>query len=292
MRTALTTTIVTAAALALPALAAADSIVYESQGDIWSSSPDGRHKVQFTTGAGYHSPTQADDGTVAAARDGGQIVVMARDGRPVRTIQTRPAPTSNGGTFDARPVDLSFSPDGSRIAYAYTAFSCPPASTCTTPESVFYTRADVTEATPQSTWGNQYGASNPEWLTGSRAIVQNASKLAFDDLGGGDYSFTTWLAYGTDLGDPEVSRDGRRLAMTFDYGERKAIAFSLVNGDVTTGTPPGPPPWSARRGRARTSTTRPGRPTAAARPSPTRTASTSSASRASPRTTARPTPRR
>src|SRR3954470_10212363 len=134
-------------ALALPAAAHADSIVYIDQGNVWSASPDGARKVQLTSGGGWHSPTQADDGTIAAVEGTGPIVVMARDGRPLHTIATAEAHSGDGGTFAPRPVDLSFSPDGSKIAYAYVANSCPVASTCgTIHRSTFYTAADVTTA--------------------------------------------------------------------------------------------------------------------------------------------------
>jgi hypothetical protein len=43
--------------LAAPAAAQADSIVYIDQGNVWSAHPDGRGKVQLTTGGGWHSPT-------------------------------------------------------------------------------------------------------------------------------------------------------------------------------------------------------------------------------------------
>ena len=55
-------------AFALSAAANADSIVYIDQGNVWSAQPDGSGKVQLTTGGGWHSPTQADDGTIAASR--------------------------------------------------------------------------------------------------------------------------------------------------------------------------------------------------------------------------------
>src|SRR3954453_14110999 len=89
------------AALAVPAIASADSIVYIDQGNVWSSSPDGARKVQLTSGGGWHSPTQADDGTVAAVQGTGPIVVMARDGRPLHTITTPMARSGDGGAFAA-----------------------------------------------------------------------------------------------------------------------------------------------------------------------------------------------
>src|SRR3954466_9856946 len=116
--------------LAAPAVARADSIVYIDQGNVWSARPDGSGRVQLTTGGGWHSPTQADDGTIAAVQGNGPITVMARDGTPLHTITTQPAHSGGGGTFDARPVQLAFSPDGTKIAYAYLAYSCPVASTC------------------------------------------------------------------------------------------------------------------------------------------------------------------
>src|SRR3954452_9551600 len=41
-----------------------------------------------------------------------------------------------------------------------------------------------------------------------------------------------------DMGDGEVSRDGKRLAVTFDYGANKRIAWFAVKGDVKTELPP------------------------------------------------------
>src|SRR5688500_2488567 len=74
------------ALLAGAAAAQADSIVYIDGGNVWSASPDGAKKVQLTDGGSWHSPTQADDGTIAAVQGAGPIVVMANDGRPLRTI--------------------------------------------------------------------------------------------------------------------------------------------------------------------------------------------------------------
>jgi hypothetical protein len=217
--------------LLAPAVANADSIVYIDQGNVWSAEPDGSHKVQLTTGGQWHSPTQADDGRIAAVQGTGPIQVMARDGRPLHTITTPPAKSGDGGTFAPRPVQLSFSPDGTKIAYAYVANSCPVASTCgSTQRSVFYTDADVTTATPHSVYGNQHSVSNPEWVHNSRTLVFGGfgRQVAIDDLDAGDYNSRPWMVPNGDMGDGELTRDGTKLAVTSDYGANLKLTFFAV----------------------------------------------------------------
>jgi hypothetical protein len=228
------------AALIVPAAANADSIVYIDQGNVWSASPDGSHKVQLTTGGQWHSPTQADDGTIAAVQGTGPITVMAADGRPLHTITTPTTKSGDGGTFAPRPVNLSFSPDGSKIAYSYVASSCPPASSCgTTQVSTYYTDANVTQATPVAVYGDQFSVGHPEWVTNSRTLVFGGygRQVAIDDLGPGEYDSQPWMVPNGDMGDGEVTRDGTRLAVTSDYGANKTIAFFAVKGDVKTTVP-------------------------------------------------------
>ena len=237
-------------ALIAPAAANADSIVYIDQGNVWSASPDGARKVQLTTGGSWHSPTQADDGTIAAVQGTGPITVMARDGRPLRTITTpEDTKSGDGGTFAPRPVQLSFSPDGSKIAYAYVAYSCPVASTCgSVQRSTFYTAANVTQATPYTVYGNQFSVSNPEWVTNSRTLVFGGygRQVAIDDLDAGDYNSKPWMVPDHDMGDGEVTRDGTKLAATTSYGENLRITFYVVNGDVKTAFPPADPDLRVR----------------------------------------------
>jgi len=229
-----------AALLLAPAAANADSIVYIDQGNVWSASPDGARKVQLTTGGQWHSPTQADDGTIAAVQGTGPITVMARDGRVLHTITTPTTKSGDGGTFAPRPVGLSFSPDGTKIAYSYVAYSCPVASTCgSIQRSTYYTDAGVTEATPVETYGNQFSVSDPEWVTNNRTLVFGGygRQVAIDDLGPGKYDSMPWMVPNGDMGDGEVTRDGTRLAVTAGYGADKTIGFMAVKGDVKTTVP-------------------------------------------------------
>lgn len=142
--------------LAVAPVAGADSIVYIDQGNVWTMKGDGTGRVQLTDGGRWHSPTQADDGTIAAVDGTGPIVVMTKDGRQLRTIQTPPAKSGDGGTFAPRPVSLAFSPDGSKIAYSYVAYSCPVASTCgTVQRSTFYSEAAGPDAHPDRPLGQR-----------------------------------------------------------------------------------------------------------------------------------------
>jgi hypothetical protein len=230
------------AALVVPAAAHADSILYIDGGNVWSSHPDGSAKVQLTDGGDWHSPTQADDGTFAAVEGAGNLIqLFSPEGRPLHTISTVGTKSSDGDQFAPRPVDLSLTPDGSRLAYSYKQYSCPVASTCgTVQRATMYTETNVTAATPLSTFGVQSGVSDPEWITNDRALVFGGylKQVDIDPLGGGDDSFTNWLSPSEDMGDGELSRDMTRLATTWDYGERKIIVFFLVNGDPRTELPP------------------------------------------------------
>ena len=229
---ALRTTLLAGLALACSApIASADSIVFLEGGNVAVSQPDGSGKVQLTDGGGWHSPTQADDGTIAAVNDVEDIVVMAKDGRVVRTITTpKGVKASNGGYFSGTPVNLSFSPDGSKLAYAYVEALCPPASTCGTQRSTFYTHVDSETATPVETYGNQFGVSEPEWIDNSRALVFGGAfkQVNVDTLDGGDYNYSLWFSKdepGEFVSDGELSRSGDRFAGLYGYGDEVQMAF-------------------------------------------------------------------
>ncbi|HEX2086788.1 MAG TPA: hypothetical protein VHF89_14005 [Solirubrobacteraceae bacterium] len=212
-------------------VAGADSIVFIDGGNVAVSQPDGSGKLQLTDGGGWHSPTQADDGTIAAVNDVHEIVVMARDGRVIRRIATpQGVKASNGGSFAGVPQQLSFSPDGTKIAYSYVEALCPPASTCGTQRSTFYTHVDSDTATPVETYGNQYGVSEPQWIDNARTLVFGGAykQVNIDTVDGGDYNYSLWFSKdepGEFVSDGELSRSGDRLAALYGYGDDVQMAF-------------------------------------------------------------------
>jgi len=102
--------------LALAAPAAADSIVYTKDTNVWVARPDGSEARQVTQDGGYQSPSQADDGTIVAAR-GDKLYKLDRQGRQLAVFGSvltgKPGSIGAVGPFDAR-----ISPDGTTVAYA------------------------------------------------------------------------------------------------------------------------------------------------------------------------------
>jgi len=238
-------TLTAAATLLLVGSAHADSIVYIRDGNVWSAAPDGTRAVQLTDGGQWHSPTQADDGTIAAVDGTGKgIAILARDGRPLRTITTTFAKSGNGDTFAPNPVQLALSPDGSKLAYSYAQYSCVQGSTCGTSPQVatLITDTNVTQATPADTYGYNMGVSAPEWVTGNRLIAWGGAGIggALIDLPGARQGRRPWLSNEPeDVGDGEISRDGTHMVSTYAYGENLRLRFWSLDGDVLTAAAPG-----------------------------------------------------
>src|SRR6476620_7872726 len=89
-----------AAALACAATASADSLVYVKDGNVWLSSTVASKSYQVTFDGVYSSPSQSDNGTIAALR-GGQMVRMDRSGRPLNApIDGMGSPGTNNGHFN------------------------------------------------------------------------------------------------------------------------------------------------------------------------------------------------
>ena len=256
-------------ALLAPAVANADSIVYIDQGNVWSAAPDGAHKVQLTDRRQLaladpgrrrhdrrrpgHRPDPGDGPRRPAAADDHDATARS----PATAARSRRVRSSSPSRPTAR-----------RSPTRTCAYSCPVASTCgSIQRSTFYTHADVTTATPISVYGNQFSVSNPEWVTNSRTLVFGGygRQVAIDDLGAGDYNAKPWMVPNGDMGDGEVTRDGKRLAVTVRL-RREHEAQRSSPSPATSRPSPARVPGAARAAMtnpdAERSPTRRGRPTA------------------------------
>ena len=104
------------AAMAVPAAASADSILYTRGGDIWLSSPDGAKQFQVTSGGAYSYASQSESGQViVASRElSNRLFVLDRGGNVVREL-----PTVIGSSLWHGPYEPQVSPDGTHVAYQY-----------------------------------------------------------------------------------------------------------------------------------------------------------------------------
>lgn len=156
-------------ALALPAAASADSIVYGKGTDVWVARPDGSDARRVTTGGGYLSPTQADDGTILAQR-GTRFVRLSRTGRTLATFGSvltgAPATVNAAGPFD--PV---LSPDGKTFAYWIGMYS----SWTDHARAIEWTRTGPVTIWQDARTGRYLGATHyyeePSWLPDSSGAL-------------------------------------------------------------------------------------------------------------------------
>ena len=244
-----------AAASVAAAPAAADSIVYAKDGNLFLTSPDGSKGYQLTSGGGYSEPSQADDGTIGALRYK-QLVRLDRAGHPLN------APIDAMGTSRGPiggPYEPRISPDGTRFAYYFyvqTSFDdyennirwidtgsygtwtwadhfTSPASeseyarSLTQPEWVANDRLLGTQGFWMNMWtwqlgtGHGYTSNASQWWFGLRDPL--------DEWGVEPYHW---------YDDPALSRDGARLAMT----DADGLYIAATHGPAWSGSAPYPEP--------------------------------------------------
>lgn len=247
--------LVVAGGLATPQLAAspasaasATTIVYVKANNVWIARGDGSGARQITRGgtAGtpWTYPTQSDAGIVVAGR-GNLIYRMDQFGTVLGTIDPPNLQSSAGETLGGRPSRLAVSPDGSKIAYTYSHYSCPLGQACRVRWVTGFTRA--TALTSPSVWGVTY-YDHPSWVTNNRVLVNSwlIQHVRLFDLGRGDQFWFDENAYTSDdrdLEDMEISRDGKFGAAVRDTADNSRIIWYALTGNVKDGgRPPFPTP--------------------------------------------------
>ena len=216
------------AALAAAAPAAADSIVFSKDGNVWVAAPDGSGQHAVTSDGGYSDPTQADDGTILAKR-GTHLVRLDRSGNALApamptVITNKPANVNAVGPFDPQ-----ISPDGTKVAYWVGVYS----SWHDYGNGVTWTRPGSAVVWQDARSGAQLGTTQfyeePSWLAnGSGALLfeeTNAltAQVVAAKVGQSHNDVTQWFGDGqTKPADEEFSRpisggqltrDGSKLAM-------------------------------------------------------------------------------
>ena len=260
--------------LAAASPAAADSILFVRDGNVWISTPDGTTERPLTSDGGYASPSMADDGTIVALR-GGTFVRLradgARVGMPVDAIP-------DDWMVASGPHDARVSPDGSKVAYWFTGrrrFCLPVEPTCPVQDSDFAAYAYAGRVTDPLELGPLSGRRQPSWYGSGRALAfrrdgGSGEAVTVNRVGRGDADNQGWFSYddGTELAQGQLSRAGDRLAAV--AGGNQIHLFGVTQ-------PPPRCPRCAASCRAGRSPTRPGRPTARCSPGRPPTASTSPA---------------
>lgn len=207
------------AALA-PAVAHADSIVYEQGGDVWLAAPDGSRTVRVTTTGGYTRPTQADDGTIVAIKD----KLLQRLDRSGRVLNTAGASDYTG------PLSTSIAPGGRYVAYSY--FATGPITSGFHAAFSYADRPTVNYEI-QTPIGDEL---NPAFIDDSRALVFPTGLITDVQIWSVTGGLTDWFddTSTSNLGGGETDRALTRLAATTDGGG--TIRLYRLNAP-----PPAPP---------------------------------------------------
>lgn len=226
----------------VPAAARADSIVFVKSGNVWLAAPDGSGAYQVTTdgtpSSPYRSPSQADDGTIAAGRRD-DIVRMTQNGTVLNRIDPDPLTNSVGHPVDGPPVDVAISPDGKRIAYTFVGYECPSGASCGARSVTSYTAADHYTLPVFS--GATY-FRDPSWVTNSRTLQFGGfgSQVNLHDVGAGVsqhwFDDSDYADPSTDLSDGEATRQGSDLAIIRGYGDSTQLIW-YPSPDMRSGTP-------------------------------------------------------
>lgn len=220
-----------AAALSLAAAspAAADSISYVKDGNIWLTTPDGSRQHQVTHGGGYTFASQADDGTLIGLYGRRLHRISPADGKVLADFETPVSHDAgpNNSSFKG-PFDPAISPDGKKVAYAYNheTFFVDPG--CTPPNctehrievGIGYSHADRLTPWEEPGMGRQSGWTHPSWidnqqlLMSERSVIFGNTDSIIDTMGDGNQTIEYWFNDDNAwyLHDGEIARTGDKAA--------------------------------------------------------------------------------
>ena len=239
-------------ALIAAAPAGASSIVYEKDGNVWLTSPDGARQYQVTFDGRWATPSQADDGTILA-RDRTSLVRMDRSGRILGQVTALGgATTINPAPSDADqfygPWEPKLSPDGKRIAYTFGQYEnyYSPACNCIQWGLMHYTTTTAVDHLDSGPQNATREDESPSWIDSRRMLVWDPwfTYQASTWVDGGDWHNRQWWFRYQDamLRDGELSPDGSKVVAVAATGglasPYNTLLFFATNGPAWSGEPP------------------------------------------------------
>jgi WD40-like Beta Propeller Repeat len=251
-------------ALVIAGPAAADSISYLRDGNIWLTTPDGSRQYQVTTTGIYSYASQADDGTFIALT-GERLHRLSRDGRVLADFDT---PVSDGPKkgpneyYFMGPYDPEISPDGKLVTYSYAWHHERYDYDCKCVRYGTDSGTAITYPDRQTSW-EEFGGPLTGWMYGSwmsnDTLLRSYAGRAFAEeavvnrvgIGKGDDDMISWLDSTFDmdevyqLRDGEITRQGDKAAfVSYDvahHGETYRNGFNRIRVYRMTGPPPARP---------------------------------------------------
>jgi hypothetical protein len=254
----------TALSLVAAAPAAADSISYLKDGNVYLTTPDGSRQVQVTTTGLYSYASQADDGTIIALA-GERLHKLARDGKVLADFDT---PVSDGPkkgpneNYFMGPYEPEISPDGKLVSYSYGWHHERYDYDCKCVRFGTDSGTAITYPDRQTAW-DEFGGPLTGWMYGSwmsnDTLLRSYAGRAFAEEavvnkvgpGLGDDQLVSWLDSTFDmdevyqLRDREITRRGDKAAfVSYDvahHGNDYRQGFNRIRVYRMTGPPPARP---------------------------------------------------